>query len=233
MNNNVRGSNVVYQSLSYSMIKELLDNANTPAWIKIWLYFSILQKYGKKIYAKNKYISEKLHIPLGTVKYSISKLRDNNLIVIENSGSWLRQIKLTKVANIDEDENKEIKYNNEKAYHSIYGRTLYKDYVYLNQDEYDSLLEFLNNDSKLLEQYINGLNQYLSNSIIKYTSHYQMIVIWIDKDNKQRENKKKMFDTPNYKWFFEIERGRLVDERPKIEKEFFDYDWLNDDEEDY
>ena len=50
MDNNMRGSSIMYQSLSFNMINELIKNNNTPAWIKIWLYFSILQKYNKKIY---------------------------------------------------------------------------------------------------------------------------------------------------------------------------------------
>lgn len=237
MNNNNRGSNVVYQSLSYTMIKELLDNSNTPAWIKIWLYFSILQKYGKRIYAKNKYISEKLNIPLGTVKYSITKLRDEGLIIIENSGSWLRKIKLTKVASIDESDNKEISNNNEKEYHSIYGRKLFKNNVYLTDDEYNSICDILENDSKAIEQYLNGMDKYLSEAVIKYKSHYQMLCIWIQNDVKQKENKKKKYDTPDYKWFYEIERGYLKDKKenkidPNELKEIFDYDWLNDSEDD-
>ena len=181
MDNNIRGSSIVYQSLSYNMINELLQNAHTPAWIKIWLYFSILQKYNKKIYAKNKYISTKLDIPLGTVKYSITKLRDEGLIEIVNGGTWLRQIKLTKIANINENDNKEIKDRNEYEYHSIYNRLRFKDNVYLTQDEYNALLERVKTESTL-DTYITSLDKYLYTSVIKYTEHYQMLCIWLDKD---------------------------------------------------
>ena len=226
MDNNIRGSSIVYQSLSYNMINELLQNAHTPAWIKIWLYFSILQKYNKKIYAKNKYISTKLDIPLGTVKYSITKLRDEGLIEIVNGGTWLRQIKLTKIANINENDNKEIKDRNEYEYHSIYNRLRFKDNVYLTQDEYNALLERVKTESTL-DTYITSLDKYLSASVIKYTSHYQMLCIWLDKDEQQVKNKKKKFDTPNYQWFLTIERNYIPpkDTTP-IDTNF---NWLVDD----
>lgn len=231
-NNNIRGSSIMYQSLSYKMIDELLKNEHTPAWIKIWLYFSILQKYKKVIYAKNNYISKKLNIPLGTVKYSITKLKNEGLIEIKNSGSWLRQIKLTKIANIDEDDNKEIKTNNEEYYHSLYGRTKYRDNVYLSSDEYDALLDKVK-DEKELDRYLTGIDKYLSESVIKYSSHFKLIFIWIDKNEQQTKNKKKKYDEPNYVWYKEVERN-YIPNKPKEKIELFDYDWLNDrdDEED-
>lgn len=230
--NNMRGSSIMYQSLSYKMIDELIKNEHTPAWIKIWLYFSILQKYKKTIYAKNNYISKKLNIPLGTVKYSITKLKNEGLIEIINSGSWLRQIRLTKIANINEDENKEIKTNNEAYYHSLYGRTNYRDNVYLSSDEYDALLDKVK-DEKELDKYLDGMDKYLSTSVIKYSSHFKLVFIWIDKNEQQTKNKKKKYETPNYVWFKEVERNYIPD-KPKEVKEFFDYDWLNEiEEEDY
>lgn len=229
MDNNMRGSSIMYQSLSFNMINELIKNNNTPAWIKIWLYFSILQKYNKKIYAKNNYIADKLNIPLGTVKYSITKLKNEGLIEIVNSGSWLRQIKLTKIANINEDDNKDIKANNEYAYHSIYGRTLYKTSIYLTDDEYTSLIEKATSE-KELETYLIGMDTYLSNASIKYSSHFKMIWIWIDKNELQVKNKKKKFDTPDWTWYKEIERN-YIPNKPKEKIDLFDYDWLNDTDE--
>lgn len=231
MDNNVRGSSIMYQSLSYKMIDELLKNENTPAWIKIWLYFSILQKYKKVIYAKNNYIAQKLNIPLGTVKYSITKLKNEGLIEIINSGTWLRQIKLTKIANIDENENKELKTNNEEYYHSLYGRTKYRDNVYLSTDEYDALLDNVK-DEKELEKYLNGIDTYLSTCVLKYSSHFKLIFLWIEKDKSQTKNKKKKYDTPNYLWFKEVERN-YIPNKPKQEIEFIDFNWLDgEDEED-
>ena len=227
-NNNVRGNSIMYQSLSYKMIDELLKNEHTPAWIKIWLYFSILQKYKKVIYAKNNYIANKLNIPLGTVKYSITKLRDEGLIEIINSGSWLRQIRLTKIANIDEDDNREIKSNNETYYHSLYGRELYKQNVYLSKDEYNALLDNVK-DVKELDRYIIGIDTYLSATDIKYTSHFKLIYLWIEKDKGQTKNKKKKYDVPNAMWFKEVEREISLS-RAKEKVELFDYDWLNDKE---
>ncbi len=233
-NNNIRSSSIVYQSLSFKMIDELLKNDNTPAWIKLWLYFSILQKYKKSIYAKNNYISKQLNIPLGTVKYGIAKLKKEGLIEIVNSGTWARQIKLTKVANINEQDNKQLAKDNEYAYHSIYGRTLYKEHVYLTQNEYDSLLDKLDNNVQELDNYLNGIDLYLSNSIIKYASHYNMLFIWIDKNELQVKHKKKKFDTPNYQWFIEQEREYILKKENKKadtdEKDdfFLHYDWLND-----
>lgn len=232
MNNSIRGSSIVYQSLSFRMINELLKNEHTPAWIKIWLYFSILKKYGRRIYAKNKYISKALNIPLGTVKYSITKLRDEGLIEIVNSGTWSREIKLTMVANINENDNKQLKHDNEYAYHSIYGRTLYKQNVYLTQNEYSELLEMVS-DEQELDTYLVGLDTYLENAIIKYASHFNLLFIWIDKNKQQVKNKKKKYDTPDYKWFIEQEREYIAKQNKKAseeskEEEFFYYDWLND-----
>ncbi len=219
----------MYQSLSYQMIDELIKNEHTPAWIKIWLYFSILQKYHKVIYAKNNYISKKLNIPLGTVKYAITKLKNSGLIEITNSGSWLRQIKLTKIANINEDDNKEIKTNNEAYYHSLYGRTPYKDNVYLSVDEYNALLDKVK-DEKELDDYLNGINKYLSDSNIKYSSHFNLIYLWIEKNEHQTKMKKKKYDIPNYLWYKEIERNYIPNKPKDDMKETFWYDWLEDSE---
>lgn len=230
MDNNVRGSSIMYQSLSYKMIDDLIKNEHTPAWIKIWLYFSILQKYHKTIYAKNKYISDKLNIPLGTVKYAIAKLKNEGLIEIKNSGSWLRTISLTKIANIDEDENKEIKTNNEAYYHSLYNRTSYRDNVYLSTDEYDALLEKVK-DEKELDEYLDGINKYLSSSLTKYSSHFKLIFIWIEKNEQQTKNKKKKYDTPNWVWYKEVERNYIPNKPKEEKKELFWYDWLNEEDE--
>ncbi len=231
MNNSIRGSSIVYQSLSFKMINELLKNEHTPAWIKIWLYFSILKKYGRRIFATNKYISDKLNIPLGTVKYSIARLRDEGLIEILNSGTWSREIKLTMVANINETENKQLSKDNEYAYHSIYGRTLYKEHIYLTESEYSSLSDMVN-DTQELETYLNGMNTYLSNAVIKYASHYNLLFIWIDKNKQQVKNKKKKYDTPDYKWYLEQEREYIVKQQKEQKEQELDdliyYDWLND-----
>ena len=229
MDNNVRGSSIMYQSLSYKMIDELLKNEHTPAWIKMWLYFSILQKYNKVIYAKNNYISKKLNIPLGTVKYGIAKLKRDGLIEIKNSGSWLRQIQLTKIANINEDDNAEIKNNNEAYYHRLYGRTPYRDFVFLSVDEYTALLDMVK-DEKVLNDYLDGMNKYLSECVLKYTSHYQLIFIWIEKNEQQIKNKRKKYDSPDYLWYKSVERN-YIPNKPKEEKEFFYYNWLDDDDE--
>jgi hypothetical protein len=231
MESNIRGSSIVYQSLSYEMIKELIKNKNTPAWIKIWLYFSILQKYKKTIYAKNPYISEKLDIPLGTVKYAISKLKNDGLIIIYNKGTWARQIQLTKIANISENENKELSNNNEAYYHSLYDRTKYKENIYLSNDEYQALLDKVKDESEL-DRYLIGIDAYLKKALVKYESHFKLISIWIDKDNTQVKNKKKKFDTPNYLWYKSIERGYIENKSIEQDKELqdiLDFDWLTED----
>lgn len=226
-NSSDRKSQFVYQSLSFQMIDELVHSTQTPAWIRLWLYFSILQrKYNRVIYAKNKYLSEKLNIPFGTVKNAITKLRDDGLIEIINSGSWMRQIRLTHIANIKEDENGEIKKNNEAYYHSLYGRRQYTDHVYLSEDEYNALLEKVQ-DANELDTYINGLEKYLSNAVIKYSSHFKLIFIWIDRNELQIKNKKKKYDVPDYKWFFTVER-EYIEKQNTQKKELYDYDWLND-----
>lgn len=221
--NDTRKGFIVYQSLSFNMVKELLRNPNTPAWIKIWLYLSILQKYHKVVYPKNKHISTKLNIPLGTVKNAIIKLRDEGLIEIVNPKSWKRQIKLTHMANITDSDYKDIKDRNELEYHSIKGRQLYRNNIYLTENEYISINDRLKDD-KELDMYLTGMDNYLNTSVIKYDSHFKMIWTWIDKNESQIKNKKKKYDTPQYNWFIEFERGYI--KREKIE--LIDYDWLND-----
>lgn len=227
MNNiDTRKGFIVYQSLSFNMIKELLENDNTPSWIKIWLYLSILQKYHKTLYPKNQYIADKLHIPLGTVKYALGKLKDEGYIDIINPKSWKRQIKLTHIANINDSDYKDIKDKNEYTYHTMYNRQVYKDNVYLTESEYIAIKDRLK-DEKELEIYMSGLNTYLENSTIKYDSHFKMIWKWIDKNDSQIKNKKKKYDTPNYLWFTEYERN-YINNKSKENIELFDYNWLDD-----
>lgn len=227
MNNNTRKGFIVYQSLSYTMIKELLENDNTPAWIKIWLYLSILQKYNKTLYPKNQYISKKLNIPLGTVKYALGKLKNEGYIEIINPKSWKRQIKLTHIANINDSDYKEIKNRNEFEYHKIFGRQLYKDNIYLTENEYISIRDRLKDD-KDLDFYLTGLNTYLDTSNIRYDSHFKMIWTWIDKNEVQIKNKKKKIDIPNYSWFIEFEREYIKKNNSNIDEELFDYNWLEE-----
>lgn len=231
MNNDTRKGFVVYQSLSFTMIKELLENESTPSWIKIWLYLSILQKYHKTLYPKNQYISKKLNIPLGTVKYALGKLKEEGYIEIINPKSWKRQIKLTHIANITDSDYKDVKDKNELAYHTLYNRQLYRDCIYLVDTEYMAIQDRLKDD-KELDFYLTGINNYLSTSTIKYDSHFKMIWTWIDKNESQIKNKKKKYDTPNYQWFIEYERGYIKQDTKEL-KEVFDYDWLNDYIDDY
>ena len=205
MNNNTRKGTYNYQSLSYAMIRELIESSSTPARIRIWLYLSILQRYNKTLYPKNEYISKKLNIPLGTVKYALGKLKDEGFIEIINPKSWKRQIKLTHVATINDSEYKDIKNKNEFAYHSIYNRQLYRNNIYLVDTEYMAIQDKLK-DEKELDFYLTGLDSYLETSKIKYDSHFKMLWAWIDKNESQIKNKKKKYDTPNYQWFIEYER---------------------------
>lgn len=232
MNNDTRKGFVVYQSLSFTMIKELLENENTPSWIKIWLYLSILQKYHKTLYPKNQYISKKLNIPLGTVKYALGKLKEEGYIEIINPKSWKRQIKLTHIANITDSDYKEIKDKNEYTYHSMYNRTLYRDCIYLVDTEYMAIQDRLKDD-KELDFYLTGINNYLSTSTIRYDSHFKMIWTWIDKNESQIKNKKKKFDTPNYQWFIEFERGYIKRDVPVMDEDLLNYNWLEDLTSDY
>lgn len=227
MNSDTRKGFIVYQSLSFNMIKELLDNESTPSWIKIWLYLSILQKYHKTLYPKNSYIAEKLNIPLGTVKHALGKLKEEGYIEIINPKSWKRQIKLTHIANISDKDYKEIRDKNEYTYHSLYNRQLYKDHVYLVDTEYMAIKDRLKDD-KELEFYLTGLNTYLENSTIKYDSHFKMIWKWIEKNETQIKSKKKKYDIPNYSWFIEYERNYIKKENPVMDEDLLEYNWLED-----
>ena len=253
-NKNQRQGLIVYQSLSFTMIKELLDNENTPSWIKIWLYFSILQKYHKTLYPKNQYISKKLNIqlsvknifnhptiqslsdyiavltisnnsniPLGTVKYALGRLKNEGYIEIINPKSWKRQIKLTHLANINDNDYKELKNKNENIFHKMYDRKLYRNNIYLTENEYSILIDRLKDD-KEIDFYFTGLDNYLNDSTIKYNSHFDMLCTWINKNESQIKSKKKKFDIPSYKWFIKYERNYIEQK----EDDIFNYNWLDD-----
>lgn len=229
---------IVYQSFSYEMIEEMMKNENTPAWIKIWLYLSMFQKKSKKpVYASNEYISEHLKIPFGTVKYAISKLKQKGFITIENSGSWKRKISITHLANIVDTDYAQLKADNEMIRHTNMGRKPITTYVYLSDDEMANLLEMLGEVER--QYYINALDGYIGRTHKEYTSHYETIVHWWKKDNEQRKYKKKKFDEPQPQWDTEFNNDKLYQnqmgtynfDREKKEVEFYDWNWLDGDDE--
>lgn len=226
---------IVYQSFSYEMINEMLKNENTPAWIKIWLYLSMFQKKSNKpVYASNEYISKHLNIPFGTVKYSITKLRDKGFITIENSGSWKRKISLTHLANIVDSDYAQLKADNEMIRHRNLGRKPITDYVYLSDEEMANLLEMMGEVDR--QHYINSLDAYINKTHKEYSSHYETIVHWWKKDNEQRKWKKKLYEEPQEQWdkefnndlMYKNQLGQYNFDRENALKEIFDYDWLND-----
>lgn len=230
---------IVYQSFSYEMIHELLKNENTPAWIRIWLYLSMFQKKSKKpIYASNQYISEHLNIPFGTVKYSITKLRDKGFISIQNAGTFKRKISLTHLANIVDSDYSQLKADNEMIRHRNMGKHPITEYVYLSDNEMAQLLELMGEVDR--QKYINDLDRYIAKTHKEYASHYETLVHWWKKNGEQRKSKKKLYDEPQEQWDTEFKNdllyrnqmGTYKFDNDKNLTELYEYDWLNDSQED-
>lgn len=233
---------VVYQSFSYEMINEMLKNDNTPAWIKIWLYLSMFQKKSNKpVYASNDYIAKHLNIPFGTVKYSITKLRDKGFITIENGGSWKRRISLTHLANIVDSDYEQLKTDNEMIRHRNLGRKPITEFVYLSDEEMSKLLELMGEVERI--KYINDLDSYIKKTHKEYSSHYETIVHWYKKNSEQRKWKKRLYDEPQDQWDKELDNdslyrsqlGQYNSDRENSLAELFegliDSDWLTADDE--
>lgn len=229
---------IVYQSFSYEMIKELLNNESTPAWIKIWLYLSMFQKKSNKpVYASNQYIATHLNIPFGTVKWSITKLRDKGFITIENSGTFKRKISLTHLANIVDTDYAQLKADNEMIRNRNMGKKPITEFVYLSDEEMANLLEMLGEVER--QRYISDLDSYIRRTHKEYNSHYETIVHWWKKNNEQRKAKKKLWGEPQEQWdselnndlLYKTQMGTYNFDNNKALKEIENLDWLNFEDE--
>ncbi len=211
---NLKPNEKTYTSLSFQMIAELLNNKKTPLYIRFKLYFGILQRYNKKIFCNNNYLSKKFNVSIYQVKYHLKKLKDDNTIKIINEGTFKREIVLLEYIMITEEELSEnIKKRNEELRQSAYGKFAVKDNVYLSNSELTEIKELMGTE---YVKYINDLSAYIEKTNRKYKSHYETLKAWWYKNQKAKASKKKMENTPQ---FLET-----------------DYDWLNDNlenEEDY
>lgn len=207
---NLKPKDKTYTSLSYQMVADLLNNKNTPLYIRFKLYFGILQKYNKKIFCLNQYLADKFGVSLYQVKYHLKKLKDDNSIKIINEGSFRREIVLLEYVMITEDELTEnIKQRNEELKQSAFGKFKVKENVYLSDSELMEIKELMGIE---YVKYINDLNNYIEKTNKKYKSHYETLKAWWYKNQKAKASKKKMEDTPQF----------LED----------DYNWLEDNIED-
>ena len=207
---NLKPNDKTYTSLSYQMVADLLNNKKTPLYIRLKLYFGILQKYNKRIFCLNQYLADKFEVSIFQVKYHLKKLKDDNSIKILNEGSFQREIILLEYAMITEEELTEnIKQKNEELRQSAFGKFKVKENVYLTDSELMEIKELMGYE---YVKYINDLNNYIEKTNKKYKSHYETLKAWWFKNQKAKASKKKMEETPQF----------LED----------DYNWLEDNIED-
>lgn len=207
---NLKPNDKTYTSLSYQMVADLLNNKKTPLYIRLKLYFGILQKYNKRIFCLNQYLADKFEVSIFQVKYHLKKLKDDNSIKILNEGSFKREIILLEYVMITEEELTEnIKQKNEELRQSAFGKFKVKENVYLTDSELMEIKELMGYE---YVKYINDLNNYIEKTNKKYKSHYETLKAWWFKNQKAKASKKKMEETPQF----------LED----------DYNWLEDNIED-
>lgn len=201
---NLKPNDKTYTSLSYQMVADLLNNKKTPLYIRLKLYFGILQKYNKRIFCLNQYLANKFEVSIFQVKYHLKKLKDDNSIKILNEGSFKREIILLEYVMITEEELTEnIKQKNEELRQSAFGKYKVKENVYLSDSELMELKELMGYE---YVKYINDLNNYIEKTNKKYKSHYETLKAWWYKNQKAKASKKKMEETPqfledDYNWF--------------------------------
>ena len=123
--------------------------------------------------------------------------------------------------------------------HRNLGRKPITEYVYLSDEEMANLLELMGEVERV--KYIKDLDAYIKKTHKEYASHYETIVHWYKKNTEQRKWKKKLYDEPQEQWdkefnndlMFKNQYGTYNFDREKSLGEIFEYDWLNehDDEE--
>lgn len=211
---NLKPHNKTYTSLSYQMVADLLNNKQTPLYIRLKLYFGILQRYGKKIFCLNKYLANKFGVSEYQVKYHLKKLKDEGTIKVLNEGTFKREIVLLEYIMLkDDDLTDEIKKKTEDLRQSAFGKFAVKENVYLTDEELLSIKELMGSE---YARYINDLNTYINDTNRKYKSHYETLKAWWYKNQKAKSKKKKQEETPQF----------LDDD-----SNFVDYDWLNEDDD--
>lgn len=188
--------NNTYTSLSYQMINDLLNNKKTPLYIRLKLYFGILQKYGKKIFCLNEYLAEKFNVSIYQVKYHLKKLKDEGSIEIKNPKSFKREIVLLNYVFIsEEDLTKELKQKNEDLRQSAFGRHRLKEHVYLTDEELYKIKELMTTE---YITYINNLNDYIERTNKQYKSHFETLTAWWYKNQNAKKKKKKQEYSPEF-----------------------------------
>ena len=193
---NLKPNDKTYTSLSYQMVADLLNNKKTPLYIRLKLYFGILQKYNKRIFCLNQYLANKFEVSIFQVKYHLKKLKDDNSIKILNEGSFKREIILLEYVMITEEELTEnIKQKNEELRQSAFGKFKVKENVYLTDSELMKIKELMGYE---YVKYINDLNNYIEKTNKKYKSHYETLKAWWYKNQKAKASKKKMEETPQF-----------------------------------
>ena len=224
---NLKPYDKTYTSLSYQMVADLLNSKKTPLYIRLKLYFGILQKYGRKIFCLNKYLAEKFEVTEYQVKYHLKKLKDDGSIKILNEGSFKREIVLLEYVMISDKELTEnIKQRNEELKQSAFGKFKVKDNVYLSDSELMEIKELMGVE---YVKYITDLNSYIEKTNKQYKSHFETLKTWWYKNQKAKASKKKMEDTPqfleeDYNWLEDnIEENNTYLGTP-LEEWFKDFD---------
>lgn len=190
----IKPNQKVRTSLSYKMISDLLNNKETPLYIRLKLYFGILQRYRKELFMLNGWLAQRFDVSIYQVKYHLKKLKEDGTIKIENEGTFRRKIVLLEYIIIEEDKlDEEVRRQQEDMRQLAFGKSRVKDNVFLSQEE---LFELQNLMKTEYAKYIRQLDEYISKTGKQYKSHYETLKAWWWKNQKAKEQKKKQEDNP-------------------------------------
>lgn len=192
----IKPNQKVRTSLSYKMINDLINNRKTPLYIRLKLYFGILQRYKKELFMLNDYLAQRFDVSLYQVKYHLKKLKDDGTIKIENEGTFRRKIVLLEYIIIEEEQlDEELKKKQEDMKQLAFGKSRIKDHVFLSQEELFELQELMKSE---YVKYIRQLDEYIERTGVQYKSHYDTLKAWWFKNQKAKEKKKKQEESPEF-----------------------------------
>lgn len=192
----VKHKEKVKVSLSYQMVQDLINSKSTPLYIRFKLYFGIWQKSGKPIRCLNPFLANLFDVSEYQVKYHLRKLKEEGSILIKNEGSFRREIVVLEYIFItDEALTEEAKKKAEDLRQFAFGKSPVKDFVYLTQVELMDLQKLMGTEYL---SYIHNLNKHIQETNAKYKSHYETLKAWWFKNQKQKQNKKKLETSPDF-----------------------------------
>lgn len=203
MDNDKNGKRIIVKhkekvkvSLSYQMVQDLINRNSTPLYIRLKLFFGIWQKTGKPIRCLNPYLANLFGVSEFQVKYHLRKLKEEGSILIKHEGSFRREIVVLEYIFItDEALTEEAKKKAEDLRQFAFGKSPVKEFVYLSQVELMELQKLMGTE---YVSYITNLNNHIKATNTKYKSHYEVLKSWWYKNQKQKQQKKKLEASPEF-----------------------------------